>query len=72
MACNSVICTILFGLEESSKITLFKDQVGKLIEAKIAKNYVFCLLFSVTLNLNISRINVLNNVILDNFLIDRI
>ena len=32
------ICTILFGLSESYKITLFKYLVGKIIEAKVAEN----------------------------------
>ena len=37
--------TILFGLYKSSKITLFKDQVGKLVKAKCAENDFFDALF---------------------------
>ena len=36
MTITLLIGTILFGLTELSKITLFKDLVGKIIEAKIA------------------------------------
>ena len=35
ITCNTFICTILFGLFESSKITLFKDLVKKIIETKV-------------------------------------
>ena len=35
-ACNPFISTILFGLLEYSKITLFKDLVRKIIEDKVA------------------------------------
>ena len=45
MACNTFICTILFGLLESPKITLFKDLVGKIIEDKCAENGYFFALF---------------------------
>ena len=61
MACN--IYSFVFGLLESSKIILFlKDQVGKILEAKVAEKGLF-LLFSVTSI--ISRIKYLNKVILD-------
>ena len=43
MTCNPFICTILFGLSELSKITLFKDLVGKIIEAKVAEMAFFAL-----------------------------
>ena len=39
-ACNTFIGTILFGLLELSKITLFKDLVGKIIE--VAESGFFC------------------------------
>ena len=61
MACNPIICTILFGLFEMSKITLFNDLVGKIIEAENC----FFLHLSVTLASIISRIKSLNKVILD-------
>ena len=64
MTCNTFICAILFGILESPKITLFKDLVKKIIKAKVAE-IAFFLLFSVTLNSIISRINSLNKVILD-------
>ena len=38
MVCNTFICTILFGTLESSKLNLFKDLVGKIIEVKVAEN----------------------------------
>ena len=66
MACSTFICTILFGLLESSKLILFKDLVVKIIEAKVAENGFF-LFFSVTLNLINSRINSLNKVILEDY-----
>ena len=34
MECNAFICTIVFGILESSKIALFKDLLGKIFEAK--------------------------------------
>ena len=34
MACNTFICTILFCLLESSKITLFKDFILEIIKFK--------------------------------------
>ena len=37
MTCNSFICTIIFGLLDSSKITLFKDFILEIIEAKSRK-----------------------------------
>ena len=37
--CNTFIGTVLFGLFESSKITLFKDLVGKITKAKVAENF---------------------------------
>ena len=46
MSCNTFICTILFGLLDSSKIILFKDIVEKIIEAKVAENG-FILLFKI-------------------------
>ena len=59
MACNTFICIILFGLAESSKskITLFKDLIGKKIE-------FFSLFRDFKFNY-ISRIKSLNKVILD-------
>ena len=33
---SPVICTILFGLSESYKITLFKDLILEVIEDKVA------------------------------------
>ena len=39
-----VTCT-LFGLSKSSKITLFKDLVGKIFEAKVVENVIFFALF---------------------------
>ena len=48
MICNPFIFTILFDLLELFKIILFKDLLGKIIEAKVAENG-FCLLFSGTL-----------------------
>ena len=42
------LCTIIFGLLESSKITLFRDLVEKIITLKGAEN-VFFLHFPVTL-----------------------
>ena len=66
MSCNTFICTILFNLSELSKITLFKDLVEKIIEAKVAENGFF-LHFFVTLTSIMSRIKSLNKVILDDF-----
>ena len=61
MACYTFICTILFGLSESSKLIVFKDQFGKIFEAKVAENDFFALFRdSIT-----SRIKFLNKVILD-------
>ena len=40
--CNTLIYTILFDISESFKITLFKDQARKIIEAKVAENDFFC------------------------------
>ena len=34
MACNTFICTILFGLSDSSRLTLFKDFIMKMIESE--------------------------------------
>ena len=45
MTCNSFICTILFGLLESSKLVLFKDRVRKIIEADSRKISSFFDLF---------------------------
>ena len=42
MIWDTFICTILFGLLEFSKITLFKDLLGKIIEVKVAENGFFC------------------------------
>ena len=50
MACNAFICTILFGLLESSKIALFKDLVRKIIEAKVSKMAFFALYRDFELN----------------------
>ena len=41
MACNTLICTILFSLLESSKIILFKDLVEEIFEAKVSENGFF-------------------------------
>ena len=41
MSCNASICTILFGLLESSKIILFKDLVEKIIEANYLQDKIF-------------------------------
>ena len=43
LACNAFISTIYFGLLESPKIALFKDLIGKIIEAKVAENSFFLL-----------------------------
>ena len=45
IACNTFICTIRFGLSESSKITLFKDLIEKIIEAKKSRNLPFFAFF---------------------------
>ena len=37
MAYNIFIFTILFAILESLKITLFKDLLGKIFEAKVAE-----------------------------------
>ena len=63
MTYNTFICTIKFALLESSKISLFKDLIGKIIDAKVTENDF--LYFPVTLNQNISKINSLSKVILD-------
>ena len=63
MACNIFNCTIKFGLIELSKIPLFKDLIGNIIEAKVAENGV--LHFSVTLTSIIFKIKSLNKVIFD-------
>ena len=43
MACNAFICTILFGLSESSKNTVFKHFIPEIIESrKSAKKAIFC------------------------------
>ena len=55
LACNPFMRTIVFNLSESSKITLFKVLIGKIIETKVGENSFF-LLFSVTLNSIIFRI----------------
>ena len=39
MTCNPFIYTIVFGLLEAYNITVFKDLVGKILEAKVAENY---------------------------------
>ena len=54
MTCNPFICTNVYSLSESSKITLFKDLVGKIIEAKVAEKGLF-LLFSVTVVFGLSK-----------------
>ena len=41
MACNIYICTILCGLLESTKISLFKDLLEKIFEAQVAENGFF-------------------------------
>ena len=41
MACDTFICTILFGLLESSKMTLFNDLLEKIFEAEFAWNGFF-------------------------------
>ena len=62
--CNPFVCTILFGLSESSKITIFKDLNWKII-AKIVETRFFVLLFTVTLNSFFSWIKSFITVILD-------
>ena len=37
MTCNTFICTTLFGLSTSSKMTLYKDLIEKIIETKVAE-----------------------------------
>ena len=64
MACNTFIFIILFGLLESSKITLFNDLLGMIFETKVTENSFF-LHFSVTLNLIISSIKYLGKVTLN-------
>ena len=66
MSCNTFICTILFGLLESSKITVFKGLVKKIIEAIVAENSFFLLFFVIFVSI-ISRIKSLIKVILDDF-----
>ena len=63
MTCNKLICTILFGILKSCKITLFKDQLRKIFEAKVVE--IFFVALFVTLNLIIYRIKSLSKVILD-------
>ena len=41
MTCNTFICTILFGLLKSPKITQFKDLIDKKIKAKVAEMFIF-------------------------------
>ena len=45
MPYKAFICIILFGLLELFKIILFKDLVGKKIEAKVAGKCFFLTLF---------------------------
>ena len=45
MTCNKLVCRVLFGLLESSKITLFKDLIGKIIAGKVPANGFFFALF---------------------------
>ena len=63
MKCNTSYCTILFGLLESTKISLFKDLVEKIIEAKVSRGKL--LFFTLFRDSVISRIKTLNKVILD-------
>ena len=37
MACNNLFYTIIFGLSETSKITLFKDFILEIIEFKVTE-----------------------------------
>ena len=37
MACNLFICTIIFGLSESSKITLHRDFIQVIIKFKVTE-----------------------------------
>ena len=46
MTYDTFICTILFGILKSSKITLFKDLLGKIFEAKVAGEMDFFARFS--------------------------
>ena len=55
MSGNTFICTILFDLIESPKIILFKDLADKIIEAEVAENVFFFMLFSVNLTSIISK-----------------
>ena len=49
MACNA-FTLILFRVLELPKITLFKDLVGKIIEAKVEENCFFVLFRDFELN----------------------
>ena len=60
MTCNTFNCTILFGLLESSKITLFKGLLGKIFEAKVNGLFNgFFILFS-DFKLNYLQIRIFN------------
>ena len=62
MTCSPFICTIVFGLSLSSKMILFKDLVGKIIEAKVAENG-FC--FALFCDFDLNYFKYLNKVMLD-------
>ena len=42
MVCNTFICTILFGLLESTYIALFKDLDEKVFGSKVAEMAFLC------------------------------
>ena len=60
--CNALICTILFGLTELYKITLFKVFILEIIKFKVAEIALFC--FFHDFELNYLRDYILKKVIL--------
>ena len=65
MTFNPFICTIVFGISESSNITIFKDFILEIIEFKITEKSKKKPFFA-TLASTIFSIRSLNKVILDN------
>ena len=45
MICDIFICTVLFGLLESPKITLFNDLFMGIIKVKVTENGIYSALF---------------------------
>ena len=45
MICDTFICTVLFGLLESPKITLFNDLFMGIIKVKVTENGIYFALF---------------------------